>query len=426
MERDRGVTSGRPRSSRIRWASLRALVPIAVVSALVGGACGSSSTHGSTAPASGKSTITLGAIIEETGSLTSDTTAVAAPTATKAWEKWVNSHGGIDGHRVNVIIEDDQGNPAVAARIAQSFVDQHVTAVVPYTGTTTYEQILSDNHIPVIGGLVQGGGPKNTPADWFVVGPSFDYALAAFVEPAKKLGFSSYATVVCAEVASCTSTESVLQKGTGQLGLQWKGAVTASASAADYTAQCLAMKQQGATFIAFQLAGPTVARFAQSCQEQGYQPTYFESGGSVDHTTATVPALNGLTVSANTFPWFLTTTPAQREFQAAMKAQDPRIGPGSSDYLPATSLTWTSWKLFQAAAASVLATGAPLNDTNLSGAIRALKDSTLGGLQGPMDYSQHYAAQGPCYYLVTLHHGSWQAALGGAPVCTSPSSPLKF
>jgi branched-chain amino acid transport system substrate-binding protein len=48
----------------------------------------------------------------------------------QAFEKSVNAAGGINGHPVHLVIQDDQSNPAVCRQLADALLAKHVPAIV--------------------------------------------------------------------------------------------------------------------------------------------------------------------------------------------------------------------------------------------------------------------------------------------------------
>lgn len=87
---------------RIRWA----LLFVGVVAALVAAATVSASTRSN--DASGASPIKIGISLPITGRFSEPGT--AAQKGYKVWATWVNSHGGLLGRKVELIIRDDQSD----------------------------------------------------------------------------------------------------------------------------------------------------------------------------------------------------------------------------------------------------------------------------------------------------------------------------
>src|SRR3954467_12040931 len=85
--------------------------------------------------------------------------AVVAP----AWAAWINANGGINGHPVQVISEDDGGDPAKAQAAEKKLIDSdNVVAIV--AGSDTLISVYDADAISK--GVAIVGGTSNGP-DWF-------------------------------------------------------------------------------------------------------------------------------------------------------------------------------------------------------------------------------------------------------------------
>lgn len=116
--------------SRKRW--LLCAVVVLGVAGLVLAGCGSSAKGNATATTSGSSAATGSPInlqvdVELTGSSTVNPQIVAGAKIAAAA---INKAGGVNGHKLNIIGCDDQGNPNVAAQCGQSAVSNNVVALV--------------------------------------------------------------------------------------------------------------------------------------------------------------------------------------------------------------------------------------------------------------------------------------------------------
>ena len=61
----------------------------------------------------------------------------AAKTTLGGFQKWANRNGGIEGRPLNIIVEDDQSNPAVAVQLASQIFAKGIPAVIgPNFGAT--------------------------------------------------------------------------------------------------------------------------------------------------------------------------------------------------------------------------------------------------------------------------------------------------
>jgi branched-chain amino acid transport system substrate-binding protein len=92
-------------------------------------ACGGKSGGGDSTSAGGglPEKIKIGAISEITGPVP---TLGAESKGYEAAEKWINSHGGIDGHEIELTVQDNAGEPAKAVSILRTYAQQGVKLVV--------------------------------------------------------------------------------------------------------------------------------------------------------------------------------------------------------------------------------------------------------------------------------------------------------
>lgn len=95
-------------------------------SASAGGGGSSSSSAETVSGSGGKSPIKVAAIVSETGPAPFTGWANGAI----AYFKWLNAHGGVNGHPVDFSISDDQGNPTNASELARRLVGQGIVAFV--------------------------------------------------------------------------------------------------------------------------------------------------------------------------------------------------------------------------------------------------------------------------------------------------------
>src|SRR5438876_45437 len=77
--------------------------------------------------------------------ITGPQAATYAPTfdAYKAYFKRVNDAGGVNGHPVEIVVEDDRGEPSRAAAAAKKF-SEGVIAIVVASISPTYKPIMTE------------------------------------------------------------------------------------------------------------------------------------------------------------------------------------------------------------------------------------------------------------------------------------------
>ncbi|CAM5594196.1 Leucine-binding protein domain-containing protein OS=Streptomyces alboniger OX=132473 GN=CP975_15300 PE=3 SV=1 [Streptomyces alboniger] len=68
------------------------------------------------------------------------------PAFAKAYARWVNAHGGLNGHKITVLTCNDRNDSVAAARCAQRAVSEGVVAVVG-----SYSQ-YADSFLPPLEG----------------------------------------------------------------------------------------------------------------------------------------------------------------------------------------------------------------------------------------------------------------------------------
>lgn len=143
-------------------ASLTAASAALLVAACSSTSSGSSSSATSPAAAGTASSVAGGTksalLLGVDGGWSGPTSESALPelAGVKAWAAWVNAQGGLDGHPVQLIVEDDQGNPATGLANVEDLVqNKHVIALVGVHANSTeptWASYVESRHIPVVGG----------------------------------------------------------------------------------------------------------------------------------------------------------------------------------------------------------------------------------------------------------------------------------
>ena len=154
------------------------------------GAQGSSVTHSSAAPgaASGPAVkgaaaavpnagvsggvIRIGSVITQTGPGRS----IPMAHSVSAWARWVDSHGGINGHTISLDLRDDQGNPDTGASYYHDFASgsSAVFAMVGECAPVTDEQMtgyINANHLVMVGECQEPPDAYTSPYIW-LIGPT--------------------------------------------------------------------------------------------------------------------------------------------------------------------------------------------------------------------------------------------------------------
>jgi branched-chain amino acid transport system substrate-binding protein len=353
---------------------------IAVGTGVIGATTSASAAISATRP----STWELGNISTATGSVSS-TNKIAVGTM-KAWEAWTNSHGGINGHHVNITFEDDQQTPSVGLADAETLIHQKVLALVGSASTTdtTWASAMQQAGIPVIGGSPTSPPFTVTPA-FYAQGATFQSGAWLVVKGAKTAGVKKIAVLYCAETPQCAAFNPLLQtaaKQIGGIGISYTAAV--SSTAPSYTAQCLAAKSSGATALILTMGASTETLVANQCNQQGFKPRILALDGGVTLPEwTTTPAFNNAVVQVDTFPWWESSSNTQiAQFNEAMK----KYYPAGLDNPGLSAAMWASAMMFEDAAKSANLGNNPTS-AQVIASLNKFNKSTNGGLTPPLTFT---------------------------------------
>ena len=172
---------------RRRW--LLVLAAVGIVAALVVSACGSSSKSSTNASTGGGGGASTTAAKAPTGTPIKTMTITSLNSqgpiypnisiTAKAYEKWINSKGGINGHPLQVTVCDEHGKPTDAASCARQAVAQKDVAVVgsfSFFGTNIMPALIKAG-IPNFGECCPITPPEWTSEDSFPMGTQPLYAV---------------------------------------------------------------------------------------------------------------------------------------------------------------------------------------------------------------------------------------------------------
>ena len=365
-----------------------------VVAALALTACGSSnksggSTNTADSPSTGSGSgltgtpIKIGYIASESGPQAQN--GIAAAGVAHAWQAYTNAHGGILGHPVDIVMTDSQNTVPGATSAAKSFLADSSIDAIMMTDLVA-EGALNSTFANTPVAVLSGGGSSDI--FWSHVPGAFqdvsgsDYTIKAYVDQAKAGGATKFGWAACAEVAVCAANGGIAMKYASSIGLQAEGVQQFSASASDYTAQCLAFIDKGTDSIAFNIGYPVGQRVATNCIQQGYKGAFSVMNSGFDQKTFSgVSGFKGVG-SSNGFPWW-STNPAVQTYVSAMKQYSPSTTYSSGN---STSI-WSTFELLKKALENTKPT--TINRQTVMDAMYSIKNETLGGLlPQPITYTK--------------------------------------
>ena len=403
----------------------------AVVAALVAG-CSSSgnkgtgggtstSGGGTSAPVAGGgssssslsgSPIKIGVVATLSGAQASST--ASAGTVASAWEQWVNASGGIKGHPVQVIVEDDAGDPAKGQAAGKKLLDSdNVIALVvsddAFVGSFDAEAFSKG--VAVVSGT-------NYNADWFTkpgmfpAGTDIGSGLIAQMVVAKQFGKATkFANLYCSELAACASAIAPQKAQAPKLGLGFTS-LAVSSTASSYTAQCLQLQQQKVDYAQLNFTTAAAAKFIQDCQAQNYNPTWGSSGPAIG---SDLQKVSGITVfgPAYNFPSVLDIAPV-KAFRDAMS----KYATADNWQEGASSGTFDGLQVIRKALADA---GAEPTRAGVLTGLYALKGENLDGeLANKLTFTKGKAnafGTQPCFFVIGIKDGKTVAPAGAKPVC---------
>ena len=372
------------------------------------------------ASAAAKSPVVIGDLCSCTGpeaSTISQTTDVV-----QSWAKSLNAKGGLEGHQIQIVVKDDAYNPTTSLADAQALVQQnHIVALLDNSDEDqVWATFMQKAKVPVLGATESDAGYKNP--DFFPPGGTFNYSDGAGAVAAHKAGIKTEAILYCVEVAICQESSQEAKIILPKLGMKLVFSAGIGFAAPNYSAQCLAAKQSGATSMAVGDASAIVTKVAQDCATQGYKPTELSADGAVAIAWLGVPAMNGNIDVQGDVPWFVHNAATKPMYTALGKyAPGVTTGPNFGEVVVQS---WAAGVLLQEAAAAGHFSANPTPAQILAG-LYALKGTTLGGLSAPITFHKGKTASNPCFFEMGIKNAKFVTLNGGTYFCTPKSLVVK-
>jgi branched-chain amino acid transport system substrate-binding protein len=334
------------------------------------------------------------------------------PTTAKDWETYVNSHGGIAGHPVQVIVEDDADNAAKALQDAQDLIqNKHAIAIGDSSlSNAAFEKYVDSAKVPVIS-LNEGDASVQyfTDPNFFTNEATVPAGIWAQSKLAQLSGASKYGFLYCAEDPNCASAVPLTKADAASVGIKLAYQASFSSSAPNYTAQCVAAQQAGVE--ALFVAGANQSanqRVLDNCASQHYQPAAIAAVGTLGSASAKdrqIPVQWGYT---GTLPWFVKNASTATFNQVMGSYLDSAISP------PLVMGTWVGLQLFAAAGKHV---GATPTSQDIYDGLYARNRETLGGLTAPLTFKKGQPNQDNCFFVYQVKNGTYSTPKGTNPIC---------
>jgi branched-chain amino acid transport system substrate-binding protein len=317
----------------------------------------------------------------------------------QAWADTVNAAGGLNGHKIQLFVEDDAGDPATGIQDANVLVQQDkVVAIVGDASNvdSAWAPIVEKAGVPVVGGLSLNETFLTNP-DFFASGTNIIALQYGLVATAKKLG-GSLDLLYCAEAATCKEGATLTAAIAKTDGVSVPMQAAVSSTAPDYTAVCQQVKSSGAKTYNVLDAGVLALRIATACQQQGVTAKLVQTDSQITQAFEGSAAGNNTYAAEIDAPWFASSTPATKAYQTAIAKYAPSLGQENG---PEANYQWVAGQLFEAA---VKASGSSTTVTSASvkQGLYALKGETLGGLSQPLAFTKGQTPMFNCWFTMAV------------------------
>lgn len=338
--------------------------------------------------------------------------------AYKVWASSVNASGGIDGHPIQLVAEDDENNPGTALSDLQTLIGDHVSAIVDNSVVdTAWASEAQAAKIPVIGILTNGSSFTTSP-DFYPEAQTNDSVLYAVASIAKQAGANSIGDIYGTEVVLFSETVPPLKAAASQLGVPDVYNAAISGSQPNYTAQCLAAKQRHVQALFVAEASPVVIRFAADCAKQGYDPIYVVESPGYGTSMNTASGLNNkLYIEFSGAP-FTNNSPIIKMINTAVDKAYPGLTKNGNIWQENGVLAWSSGLLLEdAAKAGGLQPGQEPSPAELIKGLQSLHGDTLQGMAPPLTFTPGKPHLVDCWFVAHVQSGVATVTNAGKPTC---------
>jgi ABC-type branched-subunit amino acid transport system substrate-binding protein len=226
----------------------------------------------------------------------------------KAYEKWINAHGGINGHPLQVTVCDEHGKPTAAAACARQAVSDHDVAVVgsfSFFGTNIMPAVIAAN-IPNFGECCAITPPEWTSTDSFPMGTQPLYAVG-LVKRAVQDGCKNINAVV---IDGAQGFEPVMTNAMKANGKAFGKVVILPPTSQDYSPQVAQATGGGADCVVMIVSETPYIAWNQAWVQSGTKARMYGPQGNLDNvsvkglgTKVDGSIIAGMYPDISTAPW---------------------------------------------------------------------------------------------------------------------------
>jgi branched-chain amino acid transport system substrate-binding protein len=338
----------------------------------------------------------------------------------KAWVNSVNASGGINGHQIQLITEDDGSNPGTSATDAQTLISDHVVAIANMSNfDQTWASAVQSAGVPVVGTNTTETTFFTNP-DFYAEGQTSDTLIPAVIATAKAAGATSFGSLYCAEAPVCQQGVAPMKAAAATAGLTDNFNTQIAISAPNYTAQCVAAQQAKVSALFIGDSSQVIARVGQNCVQQGYNPIYVTEGEGYGALLQSAPGVKDNLWSAyNDLP-FWDNSAAVQQMNAAVDKYYPGLRTNPQVFNELSAMSWPSGLLLEDA---IKGGGLGASDTPTAAEVvkglESLKGDTLQGWAPPLTFTAGKAHPVDCWFTSHMTGGVQSLVKGGQLSCAT-------
>ena len=279
------------------------------------------------------------------------------------------------------------------------------------TGPRSY---LEEKKVPVIGGDGTMRVWDESPM-YFSSGSPYPAMSLGAVKGLADLGHKKQAIIYCVEAEQCGVWRNIAKANAAKMGVEIVYEAQVSLAQPDFTAECIQAQRNGATGIQSAIDGPSIARLARSCAQQGYKPQYMGISLAIIDSISNEPALEVLFAPQGNFPFTSSSTPYEAEYQEIRQKFAPSLANS-----PAVATVWAAGALLREVVKGAALPAGKVTSADLLKGLYTIKDNNLNGLSGaPLTFVEGQKKLVNCFFYIKLSGGKWGAPYGSVPKCVA-------
>jgi len=368
-------------------------------------AAGPTSTTQGAAPGVNHGTITVGGIYDETGPID----ATVERDTVRSYFNLVNSQGGVNGYKFQLIDCDSKYDPSSAHQCAQKLISQGVLAIVGWlslSGEQNETTYLTQQGVPVIGGL---GVPSEFQSPLsYPTTPSLITEGTALGTHAGQIHLKKPGVIFLNANFIAPVEQSFLNAMKAQ-GIQPVDVETVDATKADYSDIVLKFQTSGAQSVAAFVDPFSYARLFQAMERQNFHVPFL--GGGLDKASAN-RQYGSAVVGADSATPVLEyldhqNTPAIAQYLNTVHTYFPGQYQALDSY---TTYQWLAAEVFVQAVKSI--GNAPVTRDSLVNALNGMRNFDDGGITTPISYGSGNHDPLKCLQWLHNFNGQWRTTSG--------------